>query len=272
MLFILVMDALSMLFLKAEEEGFLSPVHARQDIPQRLSVYADDVILFMNPSTQEANTIKFLLQAFGGVSGLCCNMSKSSITPITCDSERVNEISSILACKVESLPIKYLGLPLHFKKARKEDFHNLLDKIKRRLAAWKTHMLTQGGRLILVQSVLSAMAIFHLMSLNPPPWFFKAIDKIRRAFLWKGTETVSGGHCLVAWPSVCRPKPKGGLGIMDLEIMHSALQVSWAWNARTADKAWSPLMTPVDDKVRHLFNAAARVDLGNGEKNILLDG
>ena len=53
---------------------------------------------------------------------------------------------------------------------------------------------------------------------------------------------------------------------MDLEIMHSALQVSWAWNARTADKAWSPLMTPVDDKIRHLFNAAARVDLGNGEK------
>jgi hypothetical protein len=28
-------------------------------------------------------------------------------------------------------------------------------------------MLTQGGRLILVQSVLSAMAIFHMMSLDP---------------------------------------------------------------------------------------------------------
>ena len=106
-------------------------------------------------------------------------------------------------------------------------------------------MLTQGGRLILVQTVLSAMAIFHLMSLNPPPWFFKAVDKICRAFLWKGTEMVSGGHCLVAWPSVCRPKPKGGLGIIDLQVMHSALQVSWAWNARTAYKACSPLMTPV---------------------------
>ena len=79
-------------------------------------------------------------------------------------------------------------------------------------------------------------------------------------------ETVSGGHCLVAWPSVCRPKPNGGLGIMDLEIMHSALQVSLAWNARMADKAWSPLMTPVDEKIRHLFNAAARVEVGNGEK------
>jgi hypothetical protein len=58
-------------------------------------------------------------------------------------------------------------------------------------------MLTQSVRLILVQSVLSAIAIFHLMSLDPPPWVFKAIDKISRVFLWKGTDEAKGGHCLV---------------------------------------------------------------------------
>ena len=47
MLFILVMDALSLLFDKAEEEGVLPQIQAQQPIPQRLSVYADDVILFM---------------------------------------------------------------------------------------------------------------------------------------------------------------------------------------------------------------------------------
>lgn len=59
-------------------------------------------------------------------------------------------------------------------------------------------MLTQGGSLILVQSVLSAIAIFHLLSLDPPPRVFKAIDKITRAFLWKGNDVVEGE---TAWPT-----------------------------------------------------------------------
>jgi hypothetical protein len=53
-------------------------------------------------------------------------------------------------------------------------------------------MLTQGGRLIIVQSVISAIAIFHLLSLDPPPWVFKAIDKIRRAFLMEGNKCCGG--------------------------------------------------------------------------------
>jgi hypothetical protein len=55
-------------------------------------------------------------------------------------------------------------------------------------------MLTQGRRF---QSILIAITIFHLMSLDTPPWVFKAIDKIGRAFLWKGNDVVEGGKCLV---------------------------------------------------------------------------
>jgi hypothetical protein len=166
-----------------------------------------------------------------------------------------------------NFPIIYLGLPLHLKKARKEDFQALIDKIRNRLASLKTHMLTKGGRLILVQSVLSAITIFHLLSLDPPPWVFKAIDKIRRAFLWKGTEVVAGGKCLVNWQTVCHPKPLGGLGIMDLEKMSTAFQTRWAWNLRAdARKSWNDLAGPMDEKIRHIFNAAASVILGNGER------
>ena len=130
-------------------------------------------------------------------------------------------------------------------------------------------MLTHGGRLILVQSVLSAIAIFHLLSLEPPAWFFKAIDKIRHAFLWNGTEVVEGGKCLVNWPMVCQPKDIGGLGILDLEILSKAFRVRWAWNLRANEKRpWCNLAEPQDENIREIFNAAAKVALGNGEKTM----
>jgi hypothetical protein len=115
---------------------------------------------------------------------------------------------------------------------------------------WKTHMLTQGGRLILVQSVLSAMLIFHLMSLDPPPWVPKAIDKIPMAFLWKIT---------------CHPKPNGGLGILNLDVMNTAMCVRWAWNLRVGVlKPWCTLASPMEEQDRHLFSAATKVVVGNG--------
>jgi hypothetical protein len=66
-----------------------------------------------------------------------------------------------------------------------------------------------------------------------PKWFIKAIDKIRRGFLWKGRKDIQGGCCLVALETVQRPLELGGLGILNLEVMGWALQVRWLWLHKT---------------------------------------
>lgn len=66
-----------------------------------------------------------------------------------------------------------------------------------------------------------------------PKWALKAIDKARRAFLWKGRKEVNGGHCLVPWDKICRLLELGGLEIHNLKILGWALRMRWLWLQKT---------------------------------------
>ena len=66
------MDVLNNLFVKAEHEGLLQPFN-RGVSGQRLSLYADDVALFIKPAT-ELLTTKGILNIFGEASGLHTNL------------------------------------------------------------------------------------------------------------------------------------------------------------------------------------------------------
>ena len=56
-------------------------------ITQRLSVYADDVALFVKPSESDLLFVRHALEIFGEASGLRVNYSKSSAILITEDAE-----------------------------------------------------------------------------------------------------------------------------------------------------------------------------------------
>ena len=79
--------------------------------------------------------------------------------------------------------------------------------------------MNRAGRATLVRCVLSATPIYLLIAISVPKWFIKAVDKIRKGFLWQGKEKANGGCCLVAWEKVMRPLDLGGLGIPNLEVM-----------------------------------------------------
>jgi hypothetical protein len=130
-------------------------------------------------------------------------------------------------------PCKYLGLPLSLRRLTKAQVEPYIDRIAYQLQGWKANPMTKAGRMVHVQFVLRGMLIYLLMVVEFPTWAIKAIDKIRHGFVWKGRRDAKGGHCIIAWLTLCRPKELGGLGISDLKTLGWSLKMLWIWLQKT---------------------------------------
>jgi hypothetical protein len=55
--------------------------------------------------------------------------------PINISDEEAQKIARIFSCPIGDFPIKYLGVPRHHDKLRREDIQPLVDKIIKRIAS-----------------------------------------------------------------------------------------------------------------------------------------
>lgn len=74
----------------------------------------------------------------------------------------VGGLSCILSCRVASLPMKYLGLPLRALYKAKSIWGGIVENIECRLVGWKRLYLSKGGRLTLIKSTLSNLIAYYL--------------------------------------------------------------------------------------------------------------
>ena len=208
-----------------------------------------------------------LLRTYRKNASIHINLQKSSVHPISCADVDLDQVLSPFTGSRGTFPCKYLGLQLHIRALQKIHVQPLIDRIGQRLPKWKGRWLNRAGRLTLVTSVLSSMPTYHLTVFPLAAWAKKKIDKIRRSFLWKGEENANGGHCLVNWPTVTRPKDLGGLGVIDLDRFGRALRLRWLWQEWMDDhKPWNGYELPCSDVDRLLFNSSIIITLGDGAK------
>jgi hypothetical protein len=82
--------------------------------------------------------------------------------------QEAHHLAALIGCKVSSFPIKYLGVPLHDRKLRINDSDVLVHKVIGKLSNWSGSLLSFGGRLTLINSVLSAI-LLYMFSLYKVP-------------------------------------------------------------------------------------------------------
>jgi hypothetical protein len=74
-----------------------------------VSLYADDVIMFLHPKESDIQLVLKILEIFGEASGLKTNIQKGSLLPIRCGEEEVATLHELLPCEVSSFSCNTLA-------------------------------------------------------------------------------------------------------------------------------------------------------------------
>ena len=82
------MEVLNAMILEADRSGLLLPLPG-DHFGHRMSLYADDLVLFLVPKQEDFSCICAILDLFAGASGLLTNVDKYLISLIQCAQEDV---------------------------------------------------------------------------------------------------------------------------------------------------------------------------------------
>lgn len=198
MLFVIVMEALNSLIREVDRRAALSPLPG-QAIKHQASLYADDLVVLVTPTTNDLQCMLQVLQLFTGVSGFITNVEKCVDTPIRCSEELMQVVQQVFPCVLAQFPCKYLGIPLSLKRLRRADEQPLVDAVAVRIPTWKSGLLTHAGRVLLTKVTPSAIPVHMSIAWCLSAWAVNQIDMRRCAFLWAGADSTNGGECKVAW-------------------------------------------------------------------------
>ena len=77
------------------------------------------------------------------MAGLKVNALKSEMVPIG-DVPNIHVLAEILGCRIGSLPMTYLDMPLGASHKSPTIWNPIFEKIKRKLAEWKKMYLSKG--------------------------------------------------------------------------------------------------------------------------------
>jgi hypothetical protein len=166
-----------------------------------------------------------------------------------------------------------------------KDWKHVEERFQKRLSDWKSKILSVGGRLVLINSVLSSLPMFMMSFFEILRGVLKRLDYFRSRFFWQSNKHKKK-YRLTKRKVVCTPKDQGGLSVLNLGVHNKCLLSKWLFKLLNGDGVWQQLLKnkylrdktltqvqymPGDShfwaglmKVKDEFLSMGRFDLGDG--------
>ena len=122
----------------------------------------------------------------------------------------------------------YLGFPLSHKRPKRKGVQFLVDKVRKKLALWKTKYLTKAGKLTLINPALNTIPNYYLQSQVLPSTTLSDLDLICNDFLWGKKDSKNRLH-LIGKDHTFLAKTRGGLGIRSHQDLSKIYMSRLGW-------------------------------------------
>ncbi|XP_021984734.1 uncharacterized protein LOC110880531 [Helianthus annuus] len=175
-----VMEALSCLIDKAREVGAIKGIQTPNNGPfVSHLLYVKDAMVVGEWSKEEVVNVVRILQCFLMCSGLKINIDKLNLYGIGVGMEEIREMANQVGCKPDYPPFKYLGLMVGANMNQINNWQPVYDIFRSRLAMWKSHLLSIGGRVVIINQCWKAclLTASHRIKLLKGYFGFGFFDK-----------------------------------------------------------------------------------------------
>jgi hypothetical protein len=115
------------------------------------------------------------------------------------------------------------------------------ERFEQKLSCWKAKYLSYGGKLVLLNSVLSSLPMFMMSFFEIPKGVIKNLDHYRSRFFGKDPHK----NTVIDLPtgtSYVVLMDQGGLGILDLQLQNKCLLAKWLVNLLNTNCIWQTLL------------------------------
>ena len=209
---------------------------SQEGLPFSHLMFANDVVLFAKADLGNCMAIRDALDTFCSNTGQTISEAKSRVffSP-NVDRDSKESLCDVLGFTSTTNLGKYLGIPIKHP-GSPLDVNFILDRVKQKLAGWKSNLLSLAGRIVFIQASSSIIPAYVMQCALLPNKILEGIDRINRNFLWGSFEKTRKIHW-VGWNKVTKPKKVGGLGLQSAKGRNIALLTKLNWRFHTENES-----------------------------------
>ena len=147
-------------------------------------LFVDDIVMIINGYEKSLLTLHDVLSCFCKAYWMMIN-DKSTLLYVVFDVSELNDLRNVFSFSMAKIEMGLKYLVFHLKPCRYfiEDWDSLVVKVENWIKNWSYHLLSKGGKLVLVKTILEAISLYW-MHLWIPLGIIEHIRKICFKFLW----------------------------------------------------------------------------------------